>query len=142
MIISPWKTLRKFARKKRDQRERVKSNGRMISWRESGRSGRSRIDPSSVPISGLRLKPLIRPWRISRKISEAEAMEIVSLAPDQPSQTHLAKFVRGEEDPSKYYKGQGGVPIRSLNDLKVLKDATRRGNWPMTRIYSGTDRAS
>lgn len=74
-----------------------------------------------------------------KKISDAEVIEIVSLAPDQPSQTFLAKFVRGEEDPAKYLKGQGGAPIRTKEDLKVLKDASLRGNFPMTRIYSGTD---
>ncbi|MGE5484909.1 MAG: glutamate mutase L [Ignavibacteriales bacterium] len=74
-----------------------------------------------------------------KKICDAEALEIVSLAPDQPSQTFLAKFIRGEEDPAKYLKGQGGVPIRTKEDLKALKDASLRGNFPMTRIYSGTD---
>lgn len=73
------------------------------------------------------------------KICEAEALEIVSLAPDQPCQAFLAKFVRGEEDPDKYLKGQGGTPIRSMEDLRRLKEASKRGNWPMTRIYSGTD---
>jgi uncharacterized protein (TIGR01319 family) len=74
-----------------------------------------------------------------KKLADAECLEIVSLAPDQPSQAHLAKFVRGEEDPSKYLKGQGGTPIRSEEDLRRLKEATRRGNDPMIRIYSGTD---
>jgi len=70
---------------------------------------------------------------------DAEAVEIISLAPDQPSQAFLAKFVRGEEDPENYLRGQGGAPIRTKEDLKKLKAATQRGNWPMTRIYSGTD---
>jgi len=73
------------------------------------------------------------------KMAEAGCLEIVSLAPDQPSQEYLAKFVRGEEDPDNYLKGQGGVPIRSKEDLWRLKEATQRGNYPMTRIYSGTD---
>jgi uncharacterized protein (TIGR01319 family) len=73
------------------------------------------------------------------KMAEAECLEIVSLAPDQPAQEYLAKFVRGEEDPDKYLKGQGGVPIRTKKDLRRLKEATQRGNYPMTRIYSGTD---
>jgi uncharacterized protein (TIGR01319 family) len=72
-------------------------------------------------------------------LAEAECLEIVSLAPDQPAQEYLAKFVRGEEDPEKYLKGQGGVPIRTKEDLERLKQATKRGNYPMTRIYSGTD---
>ncbi len=73
------------------------------------------------------------------KVCDAGALEIVSLAPDQPCQAYLAKFVRGEEDPDKYLKGQGGTPIRSKEDLWRLKEASRRGNWPTTRIYSGTD---
>jgi uncharacterized protein (TIGR01319 family) len=73
------------------------------------------------------------------KLADAECLEIVSLAPDQPAQEYLAKFVRGEEDPEEYLKGQGGVPIRSKEDLARLKAATQRGNYPMTRIYSGTD---
>ena len=73
------------------------------------------------------------------KISDAECLEIISLAPDQPSQAFLAKFIRGEEDPERYLKGQGGVPIRKKEDLIKLKEATQRGNYPTTRIYSGTD---
>jgi uncharacterized protein (TIGR01319 family) len=73
------------------------------------------------------------------KLAEAHAFEIVSLAPDQPSQEMLAKFIRGEEDPDKYLKGQGGAPIRTIEDLKRLKAASQRGNYPMTRIYTGTD---
>src|SRR5512136_40112 len=55
------------------------------------------------------------------KLANAGALEIVSLAPDQTSQELLAKFIRGEEDPSKYLAGQGGAPIRSIEDLKRLK---------------------
>ncbi|PKP60934.1 hypothetical protein CVT91_04150 [Candidatus Atribacteria bacterium HGW-Atribacteria-1] len=75
----------------------------------------------------------------TRKLSESGALEIVSLAPDQSCQAFLAKFVRGEEDPEKYRKGEGGAPIRSKEDLRKLKEATKCGNWPMIRIYSGTD---
>lgn len=74
-----------------------------------------------------------------KKVCEAGALEIVSLGPDQPSQAYLAKFIRGEEDPDKYLRGQGGVPIRSKEDLIRLKEATRCGNYPTVRIYSGTD---
>jgi methylmalonyl-CoA mutase cobalamin-binding subunit len=73
------------------------------------------------------------------KLADAGAFEIVSLAPDQTSQELLAKFIRGEEDPSKYLAGQGGAPIRSVEDLRRLKAATQRGNYPMARIYTGTD---
>ncbi|MCP4165114.1 MAG: hypothetical protein GY759_04375 [Chloroflexi bacterium] len=73
------------------------------------------------------------------KLADAEAFEIVSLAPDQTAQELLAKFIRGEEDPSKYLAGQGGAPIRTIEDLKRLKAASRRGNYPLTRSYTGTD---
>ncbi|MFW6063241.1 MAG: glutamate mutase L [Chloroflexota bacterium] len=73
------------------------------------------------------------------KLAEAEAFEIVSLAPDQPSQEMLAKFIRGEENPDKYLRGQGGAPIRTIEDLQRLKAASQRGNYPLTRIYTGTD---
>jgi hypothetical protein len=73
------------------------------------------------------------------KLAEAGALEVVSLAPDQTSQELLAKFIRGEEDPSKYLAGQGGAPIRTVEDLRRLKAATRRGNHPLSRIYTGTD---
>ncbi len=74
-----------------------------------------------------------------QKLADAGVLEIVSLAPDQTSQELLAKFIRGEEDPDRYLAGQGGAPIRSVEDLKRLKAATRRGNHPLTRIYTGTD---
>lgn len=73
------------------------------------------------------------------KLADSAAFEIVSLAPDQTSQELLAKFIRGEEDPSRYLAGQGGAPIRTIEDLQRLKAATQRGNHPLTRIYTGTD---
>jgi uncharacterized protein (TIGR01319 family) len=73
------------------------------------------------------------------KLADAKAFEIVSLAPDQTSQELLAKFIRGEEDPKRYLAGQGGAPIRTVEDLKRLKAASQRGNFPMSRIYTGTD---
>jgi uncharacterized protein (TIGR01319 family) len=73
------------------------------------------------------------------ELSDADCLEIVSLAPDQPSQAFLAKFVRGDEDPGEHPRGQGGAPITGKDDLLALKEATRRGNFPLSRIYSGTD---
>ena len=73
------------------------------------------------------------------KLADAHAFEIVSLAPDQPAQELLTKFIRGEEDPDKYLRGQGGAPIRTIEDLQRLKAASQRGNFPLSRIYSGTD---
>ncbi len=88
---------------------------------------------------GIASEDIMDTVRDVEKISDAEAVEIVSLAPDQPSQAFLAKFVRGEEDPDRYLKGQGGAPIRTKEDLRILKQASLRGNFPTVRIYSGTD---
>ncbi|HLB46429.1 MAG TPA: glutamate mutase L [Anaerolineales bacterium] len=89
-----------------------------------------------IGIAAATIEPTIK---AIEKLADAGAFEIVSLAPDQTSQELLAKFIRGEEDPSKYLAGQGGAPIRTVDDLKRLKAATQRGNFPMTRIYTGTD---
>lgn len=89
-----------------------------------------------IGIAAESLEPTLRDIK---KVCEAEAIEIVSLAPDQPCQAFLAKFIRGEEDPEKYLRGQGGAPIRTKEDLQALKKASLCGNYPMTRIYSGTD---
>ncbi|MEW6524049.1 MAG: glutamate mutase L [Bacillota bacterium] len=89
-----------------------------------------------IGIAAESVEPTIRDVEM---VADAGALEIVSLGPDQPCQAHLAKFIRGEEDPEKYLRGQGGVPIRTREDLMRLKEACRRGNHPMIRIYSGTD---
>jgi uncharacterized protein (TIGR01319 family) len=84
--------------------------------------------------------PTIEPTvQAIEKLAAAAAFEVVSLAPDQTSQELLAKFIRGEEDPARYLAGQGGAPIRSVEDLRRLKAASQRGNFPLTRIYTGTD---
>ena len=36
-------------------------------------------------------------------------------------------------------KGAGGVPVRSADDYRALYDASRLGNYPLMRTYSGTD---
>ncbi len=107
--------------------------GRIAQVRE--REGRP-VLRAHIGIAAESIEPTLRDIEL---IAEKGALEIVSLGPDQASQAHLAKFIRGEEDPDKYLRGQGGVPIRSKEDLVRLKQATQRGNYPMIRIYSGTD---
>ncbi|NLL66532.1 MAG: cobalamin B12-binding domain-containing protein [Clostridiaceae bacterium] len=69
-----------------------------------------------------------------RKIAEADVLDIISIAPDQNAQE---SFFRPEEmDPMQ--SGAGGVPIRQRDDLIRFKEASRAGNFPMLRIYSGT----
>lgn len=70
----------------------------------------------------------------ARKVALAKVCDVISIAPDQNAQEH---FFRPEEmDPS--LSGAGGVPIRSPEHLRAIYEATRCGNFPLLRIYSGT----
>jgi len=69
-----------------------------------------------------------------RLIAESKVLDVLSGAPDQNAQE---SFFRPEEmDPM--LDGAGGVPIRSAEDLSAIYKASRRGNHPLLRIYSGT----
>lgn len=67
-------------------------------------------------------------------IAEAGVLDVISLGPDQNFQK---AFFRPERmDPAQ--DGAGGVPIRTPGDLSRLFAASRRGNYPLMRCYSGT----
>jgi len=68
------------------------------------------------------------------KITEAGVLDVVSLGPDQDAQQNF--FHPERQDPKR--KGAGGVPFRTEDDLRALYAATRRGNYPLMRSYSGT----
>ncbi len=69
-----------------------------------------------------------------RKIAEAGVLDVMSLGTDQNAQEH---FFRPEEmDPREH--GAGGVPVRTPDDLYTLFAASRTGNYPIMRCYSGT----
>ncbi|MFZ5825325.1 MAG: methionine synthase [Bacillota bacterium] len=69
-----------------------------------------------------------------RQIAEAGALDVMSLGTDQNAQEH---FFRPEEmDPREH--GAGGVPVRTPDDLRALFAASRTGNHPIMRCYSGT----
>lgn len=69
-----------------------------------------------------------------RRIAEAQAVDVISIGPDQNAQE---SFFRPEEmDPA--LDGAGGVPIRTREDLLRIYEASRCGNYPLLRIYSGT----
>jgi hypothetical protein len=70
-----------------------------------------------------------------RQIAEAEALDLISLGTDQDAQENL--FHPERQDPRR--TGAGGVPVRSPDDFRALYAASRRGNYPMLRAYSGTD---
>jgi methylmalonyl-CoA mutase cobalamin-binding subunit len=69
------------------------------------------------------------------KISAAHALDVISLGIDQDAQENFYHPER--QDPRR--KGAGGVPVRSEEDYRALFAASRRGNFPLLRTYSGTD---
>lgn len=70
-----------------------------------------------------------------KKIAEAKALDVISLGIDQEAQENF--FHPERQNPRR--KGAGGVPVRSSEDYQALYQASRRGNFPLLRSYSGTD---
>lgn len=70
-----------------------------------------------------------------QKIAEAKALDVISLGIDQDAQENFFHLER--QNPRR--KGAGGVPVRSPEDYQTLYQASRRGNFPLLRSYSGTD---
>lgn len=69
------------------------------------------------------------------KIAKARCLDVISLGIDQDAQEN---FYHPERQDSRR-KGAGGVPVRSENDYAELFLASRTGNYPLMRTYSGTD---
>jgi len=70
-----------------------------------------------------------------REIAEAKALDVISLGIDQDAQEYF--FHPERQNPRR--KGAGGVPVRSAADYRALYEASRAGNYPLLRSYSGTD---
>ncbi len=69
------------------------------------------------------------------KIAESRVLDVISLGTDQDAQENF--FHPERQDPRR--KGAGGVPVRSAEDFRRLYAASRRGNYPLMRTYTGTD---
>jgi len=69
------------------------------------------------------------------EIADARVLDVISLGVDQDAQENFFHPVR--QDPRR--TGAGGVPVRSADDYRALYKASRRGNEPLLRTYSGTD---
>ncbi len=69
------------------------------------------------------------------KIAAAQALDVISLGIDQDAQENF--FHPERQDPRRF--GAGGVPVRSAEDYRLLYAASRQGNYPLLRTYSGTD---
>ncbi|NWG18900.1 MAG: cobalamin B12-binding domain-containing protein [Chloroflexi bacterium] len=69
------------------------------------------------------------------RIAEARCLDVISLGTDQDAQENF--FHPERQDRAR--TGAGGVPVRSADDYRALYAASRRGNYPLMRTYSGTD---
>jgi hypothetical protein len=70
-----------------------------------------------------------------KKISKNGIIDIISIGPDQNAQ----EFFFRPEKMNRLQDGAGGVPVRSAEDFKKLYAASRCGNYPIMRCYSGTN---
>ncbi len=68
------------------------------------------------------------------KIANAKCLDILSIGPDQNAQ----QFFFRPDEMKDSVEGAGGVPIRTKKDLRAMYAASRRGNYPLLRCYSGT----
>lgn len=68
------------------------------------------------------------------ELAAAKVLDIISIGPDQNAQESF--FRPDEMDPKQ--EGAGGVPLRREEDLLRLYEASRTGNRPLLRCYSGT----
>jgi methylmalonyl-CoA mutase cobalamin-binding subunit len=69
------------------------------------------------------------------QIANAKVLDVISLGIDQDAQENF--FHPGKQDPR--CTGAGGVPVRSPDDYIRLYQASRKGNYPLMRTYSGTN---
>lgn len=67
-------------------------------------------------------------------LADSGIIDIISIAPDQNCQSYF--FEPEKMDPKQ--DGAGGVPLRKKEDFIRLYNASRRGNFPLMRCYSGT----
>lgn len=80
--------------------------------------------------------PVLKPTQEGiARIAEARALDVVSLGIDQDAQSNFFHPERRD----RRRTGAGGVPVRSPEDYRMLYAASRRGNFPLLRTYSGTD---
>ena len=70
-----------------------------------------------------------------QEIAESGVLDVISLGIDQDAQANF--FHPERQDPRR--RGAGGVPVRSPEDYRALYQATRHGNFPLIRTYTGTD---
>jgi hypothetical protein len=70
-----------------------------------------------------------------KTIAESKVVDVISIGPDQNAQ----EFFFHPERMDPLQTGAGGVPLRRVEDLRRIYAASRHGNHPLLRIYSGTN---
>ncbi len=70
-----------------------------------------------------------------KKIAQSGLIDVVSIGPDQNAQ----EFFFNPGKMNRLQDGAGGVPVRSAVDFRKLYKASRCGNYPIMRCYSGTN---
>lgn len=69
------------------------------------------------------------------QIARARVLDVISLGIDQDAQENF--FHPERQD--RRQTGAGGVPVRTPQDYRDIYQASRFGNFPLLRTYSGTD---
>lgn len=69
------------------------------------------------------------------EIATSGLVDVISLGIDQDAQENF--FHPERQDPRR--RGAGGVPVRSPKDYQSLYQASRGGNYPLLRTYTGTN---
>jgi hypothetical protein len=69
-----------------------------------------------------------------QRIASAEVLDVISIAPDQNTQSNYFHPTEQIQELS----GAGGVPLRTEEDFIKLHKARLMGNYPLLRIYAGT----
>ena len=69
------------------------------------------------------------------QIAQSRVLDVISLGIDQDAQEN---FFHPERQDARR-RGAGGVPVRTPEDYRLLYHASRQGNYPLMRTYSGTD---
>lgn len=70
-----------------------------------------------------------------KTLAQSKILDVISIGPDQNAQ----EFFFHPERMDHTQDGAGGVPLRKPEDLRRIYEASRCGNYPLLRIYSGTN---
>lgn len=68
-------------------------------------------------------------------LAQSKTLDVISIGPDQNAQ----EFFFRPENMDHTQDGAGGVPLRKPEDLRRIYETSRCGNYPLLRIYGGTN---